>query len=76
MIPDHFNEDPKVFLIALKDVTDARGNGVANIAKKTNLNRVSLYRTLSEKGNPRLSSLCLILEAIGMHLSITPADAA
>ena len=67
------DEDPKVFLIALKDVTDARGEGVAELAKKTHLNRESLYRTLSERGNPRLNNLCLILEALGLHLSIMPA---
>jgi probable addiction module antidote protein len=69
------DEDPKVFLIALKDVTDARGKGIANLAKKTHLNRESLYKTLSDKGNPRLSSLYLILEAVGLHLSISPANA-
>ena len=67
------DEDPKVFLIALKDVTDARGKGVAQLAKKTHLNRESLYRTMSERGNPRLNNLCLILEALGLHLSITTA---
>jgi probable addiction module antidote protein len=67
------DEDPKVFLVALKDVTDARGEGVAKLAKKTHLNRESLYRTLSERGNPRLNNLCLILEALGLHLSITPS---
>lgn len=64
--------DPKVFLIALKDVADARGEGIAELAKKTHLNRENLYRTLSEKGNPRLNNLCLILEALGLHLSVTP----
>ena len=67
------DEDLKVFLIALKDVTDARGKGVTQLAKKTHLNRESLYRTLSKKGNPRLNNLCVILEALGLHLSITPA---
>lgn len=69
------DEDPKVFLIALKDVADARGEGVAALSKKTHLNRESLYRTLSERGNPRLNNLFLILEALGLHLSITPAAA-
>jgi len=68
------DQDPKVFLIALKDVTDARGKGVANLAKKTHLNRESLYKTLSDKGNPRLNNLYLILEAVGMHLSISPSS--
>jgi len=67
------DEDPKAFLIALKDVTDARGEGVAAIAKKTHLNRESLYHTSSERGNPRLNNLYLTLEALGLHLSITAA---
>ena len=66
------DEDPKAFLIALKDIADARGEGVTELAKKTHLNRESLYRTLSSKGNPRLNNLCLILEALGLHLSVTP----
>lgn len=67
------DEDPKVFLVALKDVTDARGEGIAKLAKKTHLNRESLYRTLSDRGNPRLNNLCAILDALGLHLAIKPA---
>ena len=69
------DEDPAVFLTALKDIADAQGISVAKIAKKTHLNRESLYRTLSEKGNPRLHTLCLILDALGLHLSVTAAAA-
>lgn len=65
------DSDPVVFLIALKDVTHARGQGIATLAKKTHLNRESLYRTLSERGNPRLNNLRLILEALDLHLSIS-----
>jgi probable addiction module antidote protein len=67
------DDDPKVFLIALKDVAEARGKGIASLAKKTHLNRESLYRTLSVRGNPRLNNLHLILEALGLHLTITAA---
>lgn len=66
------DEDSKTFLIALKDVADARGSGLSNLAKKAHLNRENLYRTLSKNGNPRLNSLCVILEALGLHLAITP----
>jgi DNA-binding phage protein len=38
------------------------------------LNRETLYRTLSENGNPRLSSLGLIIEALGLRLSIESPD--
>jgi len=65
------DEDPKVFLVALKDVADARGKGISNLAKKTHLNRESLYRTLSRQGNPRLDNLCTILGSLGLHLSIS-----
>lgn len=61
--------DPKCFLKALRNVAEARG-GLAKLAKETNLNRESLYRTLSEKGNPRLDSLHAVLKALGLHLVI------
>ena len=64
-------ESDEVFLIGLRDVVDAHG-GVAQLAEATGLNRETLYRTLSENGNPRLSSLGLIVEALGLRLSIEP----
>jgi probable addiction module antidote protein len=67
-------ESDEVFLIGLRDVVDAHG-GMAELAHATGLNRETLYRTLSESGNPRLSSLGLIIEALGLRLSIeSPED--
>jgi DNA-binding phage protein len=37
------------------------------------LNRETLYRTLSENGNPRLDTLAAILDAFGLRLSVQPA---
>ena len=37
--------------------------------KRTGLNRESLYKMLSEEGNPRLSSLSAIFDALGFKLS-------
>jgi probable addiction module antidote protein len=68
------DEDPKVFLIALKDIADANG-GVAKLAKETELNRENLYRTLSQRGNPRLQSLMAILQACRLDISIRPRAA-
>ena len=62
-------EGDEVFLIGLRDVVAAQG-GMAHLAEATGLNRETLYRTLSENGNPRLSSLGLIVEALGFRLSI------
>ncbi len=44
--------DNDVFLVALRDVAEARLGGIAELAKKAKLNRETLYRTLSETGNP------------------------
>jgi probable addiction module antidote protein len=62
-------------LHALRNVAEARG-GVARIAEKTGLNRETLYRTLSKRGNPQLRSLTAILEATGLRLSVTARKAA
>ena len=66
------DEDPRVFLLALKDVLQARGGDMATLAKRANLNRENLYRMLSEKGNPKLTSIIAVLNAVGLHLSVQP----
>lgn len=65
------DEDLGVFLLALRDVADAQG-GLRAVAEKGDLSRESLYRTLSKRGNPRLSNLKAVLEAMGLHLSLHP----
>ncbi len=60
--------DEKVFLLALRDIAEARG--ISNVAAKTNLNRENTYRILSEQGNPRLSSLWSLLDALGLKLLV------
>jgi probable addiction module antidote protein len=65
---------PEVFLLALRNVAEARG--MARLARETRLNRENLYAMLSERGNPMLSSLYVILDALGMRLSISRKQAA
>jgi probable addiction module antidote protein len=65
------DNDPRVFLLALKNVALALG-GVSRLAKKAKLNRVSLYRTLSKRGNPELTTLHTILGSLGLELAIRP----
>jgi probable addiction module antidote protein len=60
-----------VFLQGLRKVAEAHGV-IAALADKAGLNREGLYRVLSEKGNPRLSSLSAILSSIGLRLEISP----
>ena len=59
---------PEVFLLALRNVAEARG--FTKLAQDTRLNRESLYRMLSKKGNPSLSSLHVLLDSLGFRLSV------
>jgi probable addiction module antidote protein len=61
---------PEVFMDALSHIAKARG--VRQIAAHTKLNRESLYRILSKEGNPTLTSLHAILDALGLKLSVEP----
>lgn len=63
------------FLVALRDVAEAR-IGIAKVAREAKVNREHLYRTLSREGNPRLSTLGSVLNALGMHLEVRPLDEA
>jgi probable addiction module antidote protein len=58
----------EVFLMALKDVANAKG--ISEIARETKLNRENLYRILSAQGNPKLKSLNSVLHSVGLKLSV------
>lgn len=60
--------DQEVFLLALRDVAEARG--MARVAEDAQLNRENLYRMLSRQGNPQLTSLYALLKSMGLRLSI------
>ncbi|MBU6338951.1 MAG: putative addiction module antidote protein [Rickettsiales bacterium] len=59
--------DEKTLLIALKQVTLAKC-GFQELSNKTGLSRESLYKTLSDQGNPRLTTLKKILEALNYRI--------
>jgi probable addiction module antidote protein len=65
-------EEPGVLLIALRRVAEARG-GIAKVAKLAGIERESLYRALSAKGNPRLSTLVAVTKAVGLKLTVENA---
>ena len=65
--------DARAVPIALRTVADALG-GMGALADKTGLSRETLYRTPSEKGNPRLDTLAAVLAAFGLRLSVQPAQ--
>lgn len=63
------SDEPQVLLIALRHLAEAKG-GLAKVAKAAGIERESLYRALSAKGNPRLSTLVAVTKAIGMKLTV------
>jgi probable addiction module antidote protein len=67
--------DPDAFLLALKDVVEARG-GVGVLATRVGVKRPSLYKILSKKGNPKLATLQEILKPLGLRISIALDEAA
>jgi probable addiction module antidote protein len=64
-------DEPGVLLVALRQIAEARG-GMAKVAKAAGIQRESLYRALSKRGNPRLSTLFAVIRAMGMTLTIEP----
>jgi probable addiction module antidote protein len=65
-------EEPQVLLIALRQVAEAYG-GIAKVAKAAGIERESLYRALSPRGNPRLSTLFAVTKAMGLTLTVETA---
>lgn len=56
------------FLMALRQV--AKAHGMTNIAEKSGMARQAMHRALSESGNPELSSLKAVLDAMGLRLAV------
>ena len=62
------SDNIQIFLLALKDIAKAKGmSRVAGLAK---LNRESMYKMLSVKGNPEFGSLWNLLNYLGLKFSI------
>lgn len=68
-------EDRAAGLLALRTIAEAYG-GLGRVAAEAGINRESLYRALSPKGNPTLKTLLAVLKTVGMRLSVEPADRA
>ncbi len=62
-------EEPQALLVALRHIAEARG-GVAKIAQAAGIERESLYRALSPRGNPRFSTLVAVTKAMGLTLTV------
>jgi len=63
--------DPAVITAALGDI--ARARGMTDIAKATGLSRESLYKALSQDGNPEFATVLKVMKALGLRLAALPA---
>ena len=60
--------DPAIITSALGLI--ARARGMSALAKETGLSRETLYKALSEGGNPTLDTLLKVTRALGVRLAI------
>jgi len=60
--------DPEYLLKAIGDI--ARSKGMAQIAKELNLDRTSLYKSLSPSGNPSFFTVVKVLYSLGYRINI------
>lgn len=67
------DKDVASFLTALRDVVEANG-GITKLAEKTDLNRQSLYKSLSAEGDPKLNTVETVLNGLGYRLSVVPLN--
>ncbi|QLQ24174.1 MAG: putative addiction module antidote protein [Dechloromonas sp.] len=62
----------EALLMALRQVAAAQG--MAEVAERAGLQRESLYRALSPRGNPTLKTLLAVLSGAGLRLSVEKSD--
>ena len=63
-------DDPAALLLALRQV--AKAHGMAEVARRAELGEKTLFKALSENGNPTIATVRKVLHAVGLRLSVTP----
>ncbi|NOR81201.1 MAG: putative addiction module antidote protein [Methyloprofundus sp.] len=48
----------------------AKAKGISEVAKKAGVTRASLYKSLSEDGNPRFETINKIIHSLGCKLAV------
>lgn len=61
--------DPVLLRLALGDI--AKAKGMSDIAQQIGVNRQSLYKSLSEDGNPAYDTIAKVITALGMKLTVS-----
>ena len=66
-------QDHPALLLALRQV--AKAHGMAEVARRAEVGDKTLFRALSENGNPTLDTVNKVLHALGLRLSVEPLSA-
>ena len=64
-------DDPAALLLALRQV--AKAHGMAEVARRAELGEKTLFKALSENGNPTIATVHKVLHAVGLRLAVAPA---
>lgn len=64
-------DDPSLFLAALGDV--ARARSMTQLAEKTGMTRMGLYKALSGQGNPSFVTVSKVAHALGLKITLEVA---
>lgn len=70
------DESQEAFLIALRDVIEAREENFSALSEKSGITRQGLYQALSKSGNPQLATIKEVLSSLGLQFSISRKEAA
>ena len=68
---DEAADDPALIAVALGNV--ARAHGMLKLSQETGITREGLYKALSERGNPNLSTITKVMQALGLRLAVQAA---
>ncbi len=60
-----------IFFLAVRHVVEARG-GFSSISEKMDVDRESLYKSLTEESEPLFSTIMLALNTCGFEIGIHP----
>ena len=63
--------NPDVFLAALGEIAKVRG--IRALAERSGLGRESLYKTLAPGAKPRYETICRLVDALGVKLTVKAA---
>jgi probable addiction module antidote protein len=56
--------------------TVARSHGISDLSRRSGVSRPGIYKALGQDGNPSFETIRSILSAMGLRLTVEPAEAA